>query len=161
MPKRNEHLIVVMVEPAPPREFVIWPMKITIVPWFPVADEAKLDKILEKIASKHEAFDVAAGTIQEWGRKDKFKVMLIDDPGNLYRLHWDIFHTLEKNGFPVHQKDHLGSRYKPHITLRNRKSRELPESETIPVISFLLIKQLRQKKTGTMIKEVAREYFLQ
>ncbi|HEY5549796.1 MAG TPA: 2'-5' RNA ligase family protein [Candidatus Saccharimonadales bacterium] len=150
-----------MVEPAPPREFVIWPMHITIVPWFPVDDEAKLDEVLEKVASKHEAFDVAIGRTQDWGKKDKFKVTLIDDPGNLHRLHWDIFHSLDKNGFRVHQKDHLGASYKPHITKRNRKSHDLPEGETIPVISILLIKQLRQKKTGTMIKEVAKEYFLQ
>ena len=150
-----------MVEPAPPREFVIWPMHITIVPWFPVEDEQKLDKVLEKVATRHEAFDIAVGRVQEWGRKDKFKVTLVNDPGNLHRLHWDIFHGLGKNGFPVHQKDHLGASYKPHITQRNRKSHELPEGESLPVISFLLVKQLRQKKTGAMIKEVAKEYFLQ
>jgi 2'-5' RNA ligase len=150
-----------MVEPAPPREFVIWPMHITIVPWFPVEDEKKLDEVLEKVAAKHEAFDVTVGRVQEWGKKDKFKVTLINDPGNLHRLHWDIFHSIEKKGFPVHQKEHLGESYKPHITQRNRKSRDLPEGESIPVISFLLVKQLRQKKTGTMIKAVAKEYFLQ
>lgn len=150
-----------MVEPAPPREFVIWPMHITIVPWFPAEDEERLDKVLEKVASRYEAFDATVGRTQEWGRKDKFKVTLINDTGSLHRLHWDIFHSLEKNGFPVHQKDHLGASYKPHITLRNRHSREIPEGEFIPVISFLLIKQLRLKKTGTMIKEVVKEYFLQ
>ena len=150
-----------MVEPAPPREFVIWPMHITIVPWFPVEDEVKLSTVLQKVASRHEAFDAAVGRTQEWGRKDRLKVAMIEDPGNLHRLHWDIFHSLEKNGFPVHQKDHLGASYKPHIALRNRKSRELPEGETIPVISFCLFEQLRQKKTGTMIKSMVEEYFLQ
>lgn len=150
-----------MVEPAPPREFVIWPMHITIVPWFPVDDEAKLDKVLQKVASRHEAFDAIVGKVQQWGQKDKFKVTLINDPGDLHRLHWEIFHTLEKNGYPVHQKEHLGASYKPHIAQRNSKSRDLPEGESIPVISFFLIKQLRQKKTGTMIKAVAKEYFLQ
>jgi 2'-5' RNA ligase len=150
-----------MVEPAPPREFVIWPMHITIVPWFHVEDDKKLDEVLLKVATKHEAFDVSAGKAQEWGKKDKFKVTLINDPGNLHRLHWDIFHSLEKKGLPVHKKEFLGASYKPHITQRNRKSRDLPEGESIPVISFILIKQLRQKKTGTMIKAVAKEYFLQ
>lgn len=150
-----------MVEPAPPREFIIWPMHITIVPWFAVDDEAKLDNVLEIIASKHEAFDVTIRKQEEWGRKEKFKVALVGDPGNLRRLHWDVFHSLEKNGFPVHQKEFLGASYKPHITQRNRKSRTIPEGDTVPVISFLLVRQLRQKKTGTMIKEVAKEYFLQ
>ena len=150
-----------MVEPAPPREFVIWPMHITIVPWFPVEDEKKLDEVLQKAAARHEAFDVTAGRVQEWGRKDKYQVTSINDPGNLHRLHWDILHSLEKNGFPVHQKNHLGASYKPHIAQRNRYSHDIPEGETIPVISFCLFKQLRQKKSGTMIKELAKEYFLQ
>jgi 2'-5' RNA ligase len=136
-------------------------MHITIVPWFPVGDEAKLDEVLQKVADRHDAFDVTTGKVEDWGRTDKFKVALINDPGNLHRLHWDVFHTLEKNGFPVHQKEFLGANYKPHITQRNRKSRNLPEGEIIPVISFLLIRQLRQKQTGAMIKEVAKEYFLQ
>ena len=150
-----------MVDPAPPREFVIWPLHITIVPWFPVEDKDSLDKVLEKVASRHEAFDVAADRTQEWGKKDKYKVTLVNDPGNLHRLHWDIFHSLEKNGFPVHQKDHLGASFKPHIAQRNRNRQDIPEGEGIPVISFSLIKQLRQKKTGTMIKEISKEYFLQ
>ena len=149
------------MEPPPPREFVIWPMHITIVPWFPVEDEKKLDEVLQKVASRHEAFDVSAGREQEWGRKDKYQITLIKDPGNLHRLHWDIFHSLEKNGFPVHQKDHLGASFKPHIVQRNRNRRNIPEGETIPVISFSLFKQLRQKKTGAMIKRLAKEYFLQ
>lgn len=136
-------------------------MHITIVPWFPVEDEKRLDELLVKVASKHEAFDVAIGKVEQWGRKDKYQVIRVVDPGNLHRLHWDIFHSLERNGFPVHQKEHLGSSYKPHITLRNRKSRVIPENETLPVISFVLIKQLRQKKTGTMIKAIAKDYYLQ
>jgi 2'-5' RNA ligase len=150
-----------MVEPPPPQEFIIWPMHITIVPWFAVEDEERLNRVLEKVASRHKAFDVKIGKSQIWGKKDRFKVTLIDDPGNLHRLHWDVFHSLEKNGFKVHQKDHLGASYKPHITQRNRKSRDLTEGETLPVISILLIKQLRQKKTGAMIKKVSKEYFLQ
>ena len=161
MSKRNEHLVVIMVEPAPPREFVIWPMHITIVPWFPVDDEAKLDQVLEKVASKHQGFDVTVGKVEMWGRKDKFKVTRIDESNSLYKLHWDVFHSLEKAGFPVHQKEHLGASYKPHIAIRNRKSRVIPEGETLPVISFVLVEQLRLKKTGTMVKRVAREYFLQ
>jgi hypothetical protein len=150
-----------MVEQAPPHEFIIWPMHITIVPWFPVEDEAKLDEVLRKVAAKHEAFDATAGKVEEWGKKQKFSVQRIDDPGNLHRLHWDIFHSLEKNNFPVHQKDHLGASYRPHIAIRNRKSHKLPEGESLPIISFCLFKQMRLKKTGTMIKELAKEYFLQ
>lgn len=147
-----------MVESAPPREFVVWPLHITIVPWFPAADEQKLDQLLEKIAARHEAFIVKVGKTEQFGRRDKLAVNLVEDPGNLHRLHWDVFRQLEKNGFPIHQKNHLGGKYKPHITHQGKS--HMPESEELIIDSFTLVKQVRQKKTGTMIKQVVKDYFL-
>ncbi|HEX5394763.1 MAG TPA: 2'-5' RNA ligase family protein [Candidatus Saccharimonadales bacterium] len=161
MPKRNEHLVVIMVQPVPEREFVVWPLHITVVPWFPVNDELKLDEILQKVASRHQAFDVSAGKTQQWGKKESFNVTLVNDGGSLHRLHLDVFHSLEKAGYPIHQKEYLGAEYQPHITQRNRRRREIADGEIIPVISFLLVEQLRQKKTGTMIKRAVKEYYLQ
>lgn len=148
-----------MVEPAPPHEFVLWPLHITIVPWFPADDSKGLDELLTKIASKHEAFIVTVGKREYFGKEDKLTVNLVNDSGDLHRLHWDVFHSLEKNGFPIHQKDHMGEKYKPHITHQGR--RHLNEGEELIVPSFSLVRQVRQKKSGTMIKEVAKEYFLQ
>ena len=147
-----------MVEPAPPREFVIWPLHITIVPWFPCDDEEKLDSLLAIIASKHEAFIVNVGKTEHFGRKDKLTVNLVDDPGNLHRLHWEVFYTLEKRGFPIHQKDHMGEKYRPHITYQGR--RHSLEGDELIVDSFTLVRQVRQKKTGAMIKEVVKDYRL-
>ena len=159
MSKRNEHLVVIVVEPAPKGEFTAWLLHITIVPWFPAFDLEKLDKVLAKVAAKHEAFDAKVGHVEEWGGKDTFKVNDVESPGNLHRLHWDVFHSLEKNGFPVHQKEHLGSKYRPHFI--HKRHHIIPVGETIPIISFVLVRQVRLKKTGTMIKEIAKEYFLQ
>lgn len=163
MPKRNEHLVVIMLEQVQKGvEFEIWPAHITIVPWFPVDDEKKLDQILESVAAKHKKFMVSAGKVEEWGKKEKYLVQKIDEQGSLHRLHWEILHILEKNGFHVHQKDFLGEKYTPHIALRNRlqKREELETGKEIAVKNFSLFKQLRLKKSGRMIKALVKDYEL-
>lgn len=163
MAKRNEHLVVVMLEPiVPDQEFEIWPPHITIVPWFPCDDEQRLDKVLSDVASRHQPLKVTAGEVEQWGDKDKFKVLKIEDQGSLHNMHQDVFDSLEQNGFPIHQKDYLGSKYTPHVTLRNFESKDYsPAKGTVIKISrFSLIKQLRLKRSGRMIKTLVRDYEL-
>lgn len=152
-----------MLEPIPfGEEFEIWPPHITIVPWFPCEDGKKLDATLGKIAVRHKAFKTQAGKTEDWGRKDRFKVIIINDDGELHGLHWDVFRQLEKNGFPIHQKDYLGDKYLPHITLRNSLSKEtrLKPGDHIAVDRFSLVKQDRLKGSGRMIKSLVKEYEL-
>lgn len=161
--ERNEHLVVIMLGDIPTgEEFETWPPHITIVPWFPCRDAVRLDQVLTKIAQKHQKMDVRAGEIEGWGREDKFKVLKIDDDGRLHRLHWEVFRDLEKNGFPIHQKDYLGERYTPHVTLRSSKSDEnlFETGEIIKLSNFTLIKQLRLKGSGRMIKSAVKNYEL-
>jgi 2'-5' RNA ligase len=161
--ERNEHLVVIMLEPVPAaEEFEIWPMHITIVPWFPCDDAERLDKTLSKIATKHKPFDVKAGEITEWGSKEKFKVLKIDGDWRMLSLHWDVFRSLEKNSFPIHQKDYLGEKYTPHVTLRNGLADETryKSGEIIKINKFSLVKQVRLKGSGRMIKSLVRDYEL-
>ncbi len=147
-----------MIEPAPAGEFTVWPLHITIVPWFTVSEKTKLDEVLSKVAARHEAFLVSAGRKEVFGKKDKLAVNLINDSGELHRLHWEVFHSLEKNGFLVHQKTHLGEKYKPHVTHQGKK--HLKENEELVIDRFSLVRQVRQKKTGRMIKKVVKDYVL-
>lgn len=160
---RNEHLVVIMVEPPPTGEFEIWTLHITLVPWFPCDDEDRLDKVMEEVASRHKTFNVKTGVLEQWGKKEKYLVQLIEDSGELHNLHQDVFDSLENNGFPIHQKDFLGEKYRPHLALRNRyqKSKDLPKGTDIKINNFTLFKQRRLKGSGTMIKSVAKEYSLQ
>lgn len=148
---------------TPGEEFEIWPRHITIVPWFSVSDEEQLDETLQELAKRHKSFEVKAGKVEEWGKQDKFEVQKIDDEGQLHRLHWDVFRSLEKNGFSVHQKDFLGQKYTPHISLRNRlqKGQPVKMDTSIDIKDFTLIKQERLKGSGRMIKSVVRSYKLQ
>jgi 2'-5' RNA ligase len=159
---RNEHLVVIMVEPAPVGEFEIWTLHITLVPWFPCNDEQRLNDTLNNVTHRHKPLKVSAKEVVQWGKKEKFPVQLIEDNGGLHKLHQDVFDSLENNGFPIHQKDFLGDKYRPHLALRNRyqKSKKLPKGTAIEIKNFSLIKQIRLKKTGTMIKSVVKEYRL-
>lgn len=156
---RNEHLIVIPVKPYEIGvEFEEWPLHITIVPWFPCDDENKLDTLLLEIASRHKAFEVSPGEVTYFGEKKELPINLINDSDNLYKLHRDVFYSLEQNGFPVHQKNYLGPNYKPHVTSQGYKS--VRAGEKIIVNRFSLVAQVRQKQTGTMIKKVVKEYSL-
>lgn len=160
---RNEHLVVIMLEPVPlGQEFEIWEPHLTIVPWFPCDDADRLDKTLLAVAARHKPFHVEAGAIEEWGRRKKYLVQEIEDEGQLHRLHWDIFHSLEKNGFPIHQKDFMAEKFRPHIALRNRlqKGSALEPGTRIEIQNFTLVRQLRLKKTGRMIKSLKKNYQL-
>jgi len=161
--KRNEHLVVIMLEPVPAgEEFEIWPLHITVVPWFPCGDDQLLDKTLSKLAAKHKPFQIKIGKAAEWGGKEKFKVLKIAPDWRLQSLHWDIFTKLEKNGFSIHQKDYLGDKYTPHITLRNSLAdeAEYQPGDNIQVKNFTLVKQARLKGSGRMIKSPVRDYEL-
>lgn len=147
----------------PGREFEVWPLHITIVPWFPCDDPERLDKQLRGISHRHKSFTVKLGETETWGKKEKFDVVIVDDPGQLHRLHWDVLQTLEKNGFFVHQKDFLGTKYKPHVTIRNHKqmaSAAYKAGDTVKIKSFASVKQIRLKKSGRMIKSIKEEYLL-
>lgn len=162
--ERNEHLVVIMLEPMPKgEEFEIWPMHITIVPWFPCDDSRRLDETLSKLNGRLKALEVEVGEVEDWGRNDRFKVIKIEDKTNrLHRLHWDVFRSLEKAGFPIHQKDYLGDKYTPHITLRNSRAdeRRFKLGEVIEINRFTLVRQARLKGSGRMIKSLVRDYEL-
>lgn len=161
--ERNEHLVVIMLEPVPlGEEFEIWPMHITIVPWFPATDIVTLNQLLSGITAKHKPFEVKIGKLEQWGSSEKFDVLKISNKSALHRLHWNVFKNLEKNGFHIHQKDYMGKKYTPHITLRNNlvdKSR-YRRGDIVKIDKFTLVKQLRLKGSGRMIKTPVKNYEL-
>lgn len=160
---RNEHLVVVMLAPMPiGEEFEIWDRHITIVPWFPVDDDVRLDGVLSEVAARHSKLSVSAGGLEEWGRREKYPVQLIDDHEGLDNLHQDMFENLENSGFPIHQKDFMGHKYTPHVALRNRlqKGKPIPPGTRMEIDNFTLIKQVRLKGSGRMIKTPVRNYGL-
>lgn len=162
MASRNEHLVVIMVEPALEEEFEMWTLHITLVPWFPCNDKQSLDKILHEVAKRHAPLKVRAGDVEHWGKGEKFPVQLVEDDGELHKLHMDVFNSLENNGFPVHQKDFLADQYRPHLALRNRyqKSKELLKGTEIEINNFSLVQQMRIKRRGAMIKTIVKDYKL-
>lgn len=160
---RNEHLVVVMLDPVPRgEEFEIWDRHITLVPWFPCKDKKNLGAVLASVANRHSQFTVKGGALEEWGRKEKYPVQLVEDKGRLQALHADVFNSLESSGFPIHQKDFMGPKYSPHIALRNRlqKGKAFKPGQEISISNFTLVKQDRLKGSGRMIKTLVKDYEL-
>ena len=156
---RNEHLVVVMLESVPAGvEFELWPLHITLVPWFPVRDEVKLDKVLSSIAIKHSPVTAKVGEVTMFGPRRDIPVSLLTNDGDLFRLHWNVFQTLENNGFHIQQQTHLGQNYRAHITHQDGQIE--PMGESLRIDNFTLVRQYRQKETGAMIKSVVRDYEL-
>ena len=152
-----------MIEPLPlGQEFEIWERHITIVPWFPVDNGGRLDKVLNGVAQRHKPFSIKAGKVEDWGRKEKYQVQKIDADWRLLSLHLDVFRSLEKNNFPIHQKDFMGDKYTPHIALRNnlQKGKPVERGQEIEINQFTLVKQDRLKGSGRMIKTAVKNYEL-
>lgn len=146
-------------------EFEIWPQHITLVPWFPCDDATRLDDTMKAIVARHKKFSVQVEGPEQWGKKHKYEVVTIKDPQNLlHGLHQDVFDSLEGGGFPIHQKDFLGDKYRPHIDVRNQVQRAQGTPETgaqISISQISLISQVRLKKSGRMIKKLKQNYELQ
>lgn len=148
-----------MLEPADVGyEFIEWPLHITIVPWFPCDDEKKLDAILEEIAGNHPVFSVTVGPAEWFGPKKDVPVNLVEASPALMALHIAVFEALEKNNFPIHQKEFVGAGYRAHIT--HQKHGQKHPRQILRLKSFTLVKQLRMKKTGAMVKTITKNYEL-
>lgn len=159
MAERNEHVIAIMLEPVMQGyEFVDWPLHITLASWFPCSDEQRLDEILEQITKRHQPFNATVGEVADFGTKSYVPVNLVNENSELENLHRDIFNSLEQNGFSVHQKDFMGDGYKAHIT--QQKQGHMNSGDKLDISSFTAVKQVRLKKTGTMVKTIGKKYEL-
>lgn len=159
MSKRNENVVAILLEPVKiGKEFIEWPLHITIVPWFHGYDADKLDELLRGLATKHKPFMATVGQIERFGYKKDVEVNVIDDYEPLKRLHLDVFNTLENNNFIIHQKDFVGEDYRAHITRQPKSHKN--EGEVIEVKSFALVKQERLKKSGEIVKTIVKYYEL-
>lgn len=158
---KNEHLIVSLLEPVKPGEaFVDWPLHMTIVPWFSVKEIDKniLDEVLVGVANRHKTINAKVGQIAMFGTNLDVPVNTIKTNKKIDSLHKDMFGTLEVNYFPIHHKDICWNNYRPHITIQGEKA--IIEGTEIVIANFALIKQIRQKGSGVMEKQLIKEYKL-
>jgi len=156
---RNEHLIVVSLEPLAHGEaFVDWPLHTTIVPWFSVEDgrEKDLDSLLKEISGRHKPVVAKIGEVAMFGPRKDVPVNIVLPSRELTELHLDVFETLEGNGFPVHQTEYCGENYRPHIS--HQAEKKIYDGAEVRMSKLALIKQTRQKAVGTMVKKLVKEY---
>lgn len=159
MAKKVENIVAIVLERVQlGKEFIEWPLHITIVPWFHGYNPKKLDELLESLASRHQPFSATVGKIEGFGPKKDVKVNVIDDCPELDNLHLDVFNKLEENGFIIHQKIFVGRGYRAHIT--RQLHAWLDEKKKIRIGSVSLVRQERMKKTGQIVKTIVKNYEL-
>lgn len=157
MTKRNENVIAILLEPLQlDREFIQWPLHITIVPWFHGYDEEKLDLLLAGLAKAVKPFSAVVGDVEKFGPKKDVAVNVIDDNSDLIKLHEIVFNELERNGFVIHQKDFVGDKYRAHVTRQPISNANF--GDELEIKSLTLIKQERLKKSGVVVKKAVKEY---
>jgi len=156
---RNENVVAILLEStALDKEFIEWPLHITIVPWFHGYDAKKLDDLLAGISKTHKSFKAQVGPLEKFGYKKEVEVNVIDDCDQLRKLHWAVFNILENNGFIIHQKDFVGDNYRPHITRQPKSHKD--KGDEVEVRFFALVKQERLKKSGAIVKTIVKQYEL-
>src|SRR5579863_241943 len=98
------------------QEFEEWPLHVTILPWFPATDEAKLDEILGSFARRLKPFFIEVGGVENFGAKKEVAVNIVKPNRTLIALHKRVRKTLDEANMAVHQRDFVGSNYRAHIT---------------------------------------------
>ena len=153
----SEQLLVFMVRNQRQQAFVHWPLHVTIVPWFSVADdlEIKLDYALTTLAKNHQRIQAVIGHTETWGNHI---VEVIAPNQQLHNFHLDVLMMLNQHNFVIHNAKYTGEVYRPHVT-RQQEGR-VHIGDILELHSFALIKQNKNVKTGEMVKTIVKEYKL-
>lgn len=144
----SQYLLAFMVEPLGDEPFSIWPLHITLVPWFSAENETEL------VSSLRSQIPRKIGMIQgKVGRKTWFgydlPVRLMEPKEDFQRLHSALILAVKRAGGELRAKTYTGVRFTPHITVRGQRTIE--GGHKLIIAKLTLIKnlsdqpQLRQK----------------
>lgn len=143
----SQYLLAFMVEPLSDEPFSVWPLHITLMPWFSAEDEAELTKSLQQDIAKLRVIEVKIGR-KTWFGYD-LPVRLIEPKTELRRLHNALLIAVKRAGGELRAKTYTGVKYAPHITVRGQRTIE--GGHKLIIATLALIKnlsdqpQLRQK----------------
>jgi 2'-5' RNA ligase len=93
-----------------------WPLHITLVPWFTVADEEVLKACLTSVMQTTEAFAVTVGEQVLFGGHQEIAVNLISDQTDVVRLHHSLMALLQGMMVRIYDTHWTGAAYRAHIT---------------------------------------------
>ena len=143
----KEFVITAMLEPIEVgTQFTMWPLHITLLPWFNAPNIEIVQKNLEAIVKSRKSFQVTVGDIAYFGQR-KLPVKLIQNTSELQRLHNDLVLMTSKNKWELPGR-YVGDYFKPHVT--NKAGREA--KGTVVIDALYVFEKLGQGYRKTVAK---------
>ncbi len=123
--KTSKHMLAVGLEPFEiGEEFMMWPLHITLVPWFPMAPKRELIRELYEIAESTKPFAVNLGMFALFGANAEIPVRLIESSTALDRLHSRTLTAVHRAGGFLNSYSDVSYGFKPHISLQHHEEVE-------------------------------------
>ena len=96
--------------------FNMWPLHITLLPWFSAPNLSQVEEICADVASTMPSFTVEVGERAYFGGpKRKLAVMKIKEHHKLNQLHYLLRQQVLENEWELMGR-YTGERYTPHVT---------------------------------------------
>ncbi len=128
--------------------FTMWPLHITLLPWFSAPDYQELEEKLRESLSDQHAFEAEVGERAYFGYNRNLPVMLIKNNSNLQQLHERILNLVAASSWQLEGR-YVGDQYKPHITQQVGKDIDKPK--------VMISKVTIVEKLGQGYRQVAGE----
>lgn len=119
-----------------------WPLHITLVPWFMVADEEAVVRSLDRVAEQTKPQRLKVGAQKRFGVEPGRPVNVISNQTPVYKLHKALVETLVDADIAFHEAKFIGKAFVAHIVRHETDNRHSNEGEEVPVSEFHLVRLL-------------------
>ncbi len=141
-PEANIHevLLAVMVDPVKTGDrFTIWPLHLTLLPWFEVHDLRAAEHALRKFFMRFSPFTAQVGERAYFGVHKDLPVRLVELTPQLRELHEAALHFITQQDWELRGR-YVGEHFVPHVTQKRGRD----ASGTVSVDAVYLVEALPQ-----------------
>lgn len=117
-----------------------WPLHITLVPWFTVADEEATNRSLERIAQATSPMTLKVGGIENFGMTRDIPVNVIVNQAPVRELHNDLIETLLDTDKDFSEQNFVGKEFMAHITRHEVDKKHSNAGEKILVTNYHVVR---------------------
>lgn len=115
----REFVIVYMVDEVEVgARFAMWPLHITLLPWF---DAPGVDLVINELSKILYGIAVTTGDNTHFGSDKRLAVTLINNTSELQTLHEKLLEMVQKKDWNL-QGRYTGKLFKPHVTQKAGRS---------------------------------------
>ena len=117
-----------------------WPLHITIVPWFTIADEEAAVRSLERIAHRTPQMTLHVGDVEDFGINEDVPVNVIVNQEQVKKLHEELIETLSDTDTAFDEQGFIGQKFMAHITRHKADNRHSNAGEKILVKNYHVVR---------------------